>query len=429
MKLGTLLLSSSAIAMVAAATAGFSDGGTKAPATMGKVPSKAAVNYAEHVAPILNKRCAECHRPGEVAPFSLIGYENAKKWAAMVASVTESRRMPPWKATEGFGEFADVNRLTPEEIQTLKVWSEAGARRGDPKKEPPAPKFESDWPLGKPDLVLEPAKEYKLDAEGNDVYRNFVIDTNFKEPTYVTAMAVKPGNPKVVHHVIAFLDNGGNARKLEAKNTDGQPGYSTFGGVGFLPSGSLGGWAPGLRPRMTPAGSAFRVEPGASVVLQVHYHKTGKPETDKTRVGLYLSKEPVKKEMQLAWWLKLMIHIPAGAENHKETYVRTMPRDVTLYGVMPHMHLLGRKMKAWVEMPDGSTKPLINVDDWDFNWQLNYMFKEPLKIPKGSKVHIEAVYDNSTKNPNNPSSPPKDVFFGEQTTDEMFLLVAAYTVD
>jgi hypothetical protein len=180
---------------------------------------------------------------------------------------------------------------------------------------------------------------------------------------------------------------------------------------------------------MTADGSAFRVEPGATIVLQVHYHKSGKEEIDQTRVGLYLAKEPVKKEMQLAWLLKFMLRIPAGAADHKETYSRPIPADITLYSVMPHMHLLGQSMKAWAELPDGTTKPLIEVKKWDFNWQLNYAFKEPVKIPKGSRIRVEALYDNSTNNPNNPSNPPKVVTFGEQTTDEMFLLVAAYTVD
>jgi hypothetical protein len=220
MKIGNTLLGASAAALLAAATFGFtSDDNAKPAGKRMNVPSKETVNYAEHIAPILNKRCAECHRPGEVAPFSLIGYDNAKKWSAMVAQATSSGLMPPWKATEGYGEFLDVNRLSPEEIETIKRWNEAGARRGNAKKEPAAPKFESEWPLGKPDLVLSPPKAYKLAAEGEDVYRNFVIPTNSKEPMFVKAMAVKPGNAKVVHHVIAFLDNNGASKKLEEKQT------------------------------------------------------------------------------------------------------------------------------------------------------------------------------------------------------------------
>lgn len=392
-----------------------------------KVPAKPT--YAQHVAPILNDHCVQCHRPGEVAPFSLIGYDNAKKWAAMSAVVTHSKQMPPWKAKAGYGEFSDVNQLTVEEIEILKKWSDQGGARGDKSKEPKPPTFSGEWLLGKPDLVVTQQKPYAISSEGTDEYRNFVIKTDYKEPMWVTAMDVKPGNAKVVHHVIVFLDNNGQSEKLAAQVKDGREGYETFGGVGFAPNGSFGGWAPGMRPRMLPAGKAFKLEPGARLVMQVHYNKSGKPETDLTKVGLYFAKQPVDQQVELAWLFNILLRIPAGAKDHKQTYIQNIPADITLYGVMPHMHLLGKEMKAWVEKPDKTTIPLIHVENWDFNWQLNYLFKEPVKIPKGSKVHVTATYDNSADNPNNPSNPPKPVFVGEKTTDEMQLLVAAYTVD
>lgn len=397
---------------------------TAAPST----PEK--VSYAEHVAPILNRSCVPCHRPGAVGPFSLVGYDNAKKWSNMVASAATGGYMPPWKAKAGFGEFLDENRLSPSELAILKKWYEDGAPRGDKKKEPKTPEFSSEWPLGKPDLVLQPSKPYVLDEEGADVYRNFVMKNEFKQPVWVKAMAIKPGNPRIVHHVITFIDSMGAARKLEESRKDGQEGYSTDGGgVGFMPTGTLGGWAPGVTTRETPQGIAYLVKPGSTLVLQVHYHKTGKKEEDLTRVGLYYAKEPIEKEMRLDWVFNFGINIPAGEKEHKESKVRTVPADVTMYGVMPHMHLLGRSMKADVEFPDGTVKPLVWVDDWDFNWQLSYAFKEPLKVPKGSKIRVEAIYDNSSANPRNPNNPPKTVTWGEQTTDEMFLMISAYTVD
>lgn len=391
-------------------------------------PADGAATYAEHVAKILNKRCVECHRDGEVAPFSLTSYGQARKWAPMIVQVTQSRRMPPWKAVEGFGEFQGENRLSELELETLRRWAEGGAPRGDAKKEPPAPKFESEWPLGTPDLVLQPDREFKIGAEGDDIYRHYVLKTNFKETRYVKAMAVKPGNPKVVHHVIAFLDETGKSHARDGEG--GQPGYTTTGGgPGFLPDGSYGGWAPGLRTQYTPDGVAFELKPGTTVVMQVHYHRSGKPETDRTRLGLYFAKEPTEKVMNLAWLANPFFRILPGKDDHRISFDFPIPEDVTVYSVMPHMHLLGKSMKAEARLPDGSTKPLIHVDNWDFNWQLNYMFKEPVKIPKGSKVHVEAVYDNSAKNPFNPNNPPKAITWGEQTTDEMFLLVAAYTLD
>jgi len=389
----------------------------------------APITYAEHVAPILYKHCTPCHRPGEVAPFSLTSYDEAKKWAPMIAWATETNRMPPWKATAGYNSFHDENRLTDDQIRTLKEWSASGAPRGDAKKEPAPPTFPEGWLLGKPNVILKADKPFKLDAEGRDVYRNFVFKTDFKETKWVRAIDVRPGNRKVVHHVIAFLDEQGRALPLEEKENDGQPGYTTFGGVGFAPSGSLGGWAPGLRPRLSPEGTAFELKPGTTVVLQVHYHKSGKPEEDQTELALYFADEPPQRALRLAWIANPLFRIPPGEKDHLVTARFPVPADVTAYAAMPHMHLLGKEMKAWVEKPDGSTIPLVWVKDWEFNWQFIYAFKEPLKIPRGSTIRVEARYDNSTDNPNNPNNPPKPVTWGEQTTDEMMLLIVPFTID
>lgn len=391
-------------------------------------PADGKATYAEHVAQIFNDHCVTCHRPGEVAPFSMMDYANAKKWAPMIEQAASDRRMPPWKAVHGFGEFKDENRLTEVEIETIRRWVKAGAPRGASEKEPVPPVFNPGWRLGPPDLELQPEKEFKLEAEGDDVYRHYVLKTNFKETKYVKAMDVKPGNKQVVHHVIAFIDERGVSHAKDGQG--GQPGYNTNGGgPGFIPNGSFGGWAPGVQVAATPPGTAFELKPGATIVLQVHYHKSGKPETDLTKVGLYFAKEKIERVMEIAWMANPFFRIPAGAEAHPVNLNFPIPADVTLYSVMPHMHLLGRSMKAAAVFPDGTTRPLIFVDDWDFNWQLVYALKEPMKLPKGSKVRIEAVYDNSTKNPFNPHSPPKPITWGEQTTDEMFLLVAAYTLD
>lgn len=389
---------------------------------------KAKPTYAADVAPILNRHCAPCHREGEVAPFSLIGYDNAKKWATMIAVATGQSKMPPWKPVHGYGEFLDENRLTATQIATLRAWAEAGAPRGDRSQEPPTPVFSNGWALGKPDVVLTLPKPYQLAADGPDVYRHFVTH-EFTQTTWVRGIDVRPGNRRIVHHVIAFLDRTGQSTKLEANTHDGQPGYSSFGGPGFVPSGTLGGWAPGQQSRFTPEGTAFRVPAGTRLVLQVHYHPDGKAETDQTKVALYTTTAPNLKEMRLKWDFNLTIAIPPGAKAHKEVYDETVHANATIYGVMPHMHLLGKSMKAWVTQPDGTVEPLVFIDDWDFNWQLTYMLKRPLHVEKGAKLHVEAVYDNSADNPNNPNQPPKRVTFGEQTTDEMFLFILAYTLD
>lgn len=392
-------------------------------------PSKGKVNYAEHIAPILNEHCVSCHRPGEVAPISLIGYENAKKWSPMINQVSTARKMPPWKAVHGFGDFQDENRLDETKIETLKRWEEAGSPPGDLKKAPKPPSFSGTWALGKPDMILSTAQPYKLGAEGSDEYRNFVFDPKNKETIWVTAMDVRPGNRKVVHHVIAFIDTSGQATRKAENTKDGQEGYITFGGPGFVPFGSLGGWAPGLIARKTADGTAYEVPPGAKIVMQVHYHRSGIEETDQTQLALYVSKQPPKQRVELAWLANPLFRIPAGADNHEVKLTYKVPADITIYGSMPHMHLLGKSMKAMIEYPDGSTRPLVFVDDWDFNWQMQYNLKEPYKVPKGSKILVQGFYDNSTKNPNNPSNPPRPVTWGEETTDEMFLLIVPFSVD
>ena len=399
------------------------------------VPSKKTdpiklATYSANVGRILNDRCVSCHRPGEVAPFSLVGYENAKKWSGTIARVAEARQMPPWKAVHGYGEFQDENRLSIEEISALKQWAESGAPVGNKNAVPPTPKFKSNWTLGEPDLILTTKRPFKLGAEGQDVYRNFVIKTDFKETKWVRAIDVRPGNTKVVHHVIAYLDKGTNGARREAATSDGQEGYvGTGGGVGFLPSGSFGGWAPGVRPKFAPTGTAFRLDPGTTIVMQIHYHKSGKEETDQTKLALYFDAKPPERELFLDWALDFRLNITPGKKDYKIRTERTIPVDATIYNTLPHMHLLGKSMKSWFQFPDGTIKPLINVEDWDFNWQLVYTLKTPMKVPAGTKHFIEATYDNSSENLRNPSNPPRRVTWGEETTDEMFLLVSSYTFD
>jgi Copper type II ascorbate-dependent monooxygenase, C-terminal domain len=399
--------------------------GTKQSSSSQDVPKN--VTYAEHVAPILNAHCTSCHHEGAVAPFTLVGYEASKKQSTNIAGATDGKRMPPWKAVHGYGEFKDENRLSETQLAILKAWSETGAKRGDAKKEPKPQVFSNDWDLGKPDLLLSASKPFKLEAEGEDVYRNFVFDLKNTEPLYVTAMDVKPGNRKVVHHVIGFLDAGGQSVKLADRNKDGQEGYTSGGGgIGTIPSGSLGGWAPGVTVRKTAPGTAFVVKPGTKIVMQVHYHKSGKDEVDHTKLGLYTTKEKPKKEVDIFWAANPMFKIPAGAGNHRVAWRETIPADSTIYTVMPHMHLLGKSMKAKLIKDDGTEVPLVFVDKWDFNWQLVYALKEPMLVKKGWKIAIEAFYDNSDTNPYKTN---KDVRWGEQTTDEMALLVIGYTAD
>ncbi|MDI9641109.1 hypothetical protein QPK87_05455 [Kamptonema cortianum] len=387
--------------------------------------------YSGTIAKILNEKCVSCHRPDQAAPFSLIGYENAKRYSEMVAFATEKRRMPPWKAAPSDVEYADDGHLAASDIALLRAWADAGAPRGDQSKEPAPPKFESGWPLGKPDLVLEMPYAQTLSADGDDEYWNYVISPGNTEPIYVSALDVAPGNRRIVHHVIAFLDKSGRGKQLATgKDGDKKFGYkSRGGGVGFIPSGSLGGWAPGATNKFLPSNAGMLIEPGTDIILQVHYNKSGKEETDQTKIALYLNKEKPEREVQLAWMANPFIRIQPGKAGQTFKQEIPLPVSIRLYSVMPHMHLLGKAMKATAVLPDGKTIRLIEVNDWDFNWQLIYHLKQPLDLPARTKIVVEAEYDNSTDNPFQPNDPPKLVTWGEETTDEMMLLVAAYSVN
>ena len=383
--------------------------------------------FNKDIAPIIYKNCAVCHRPGEVAPFSLLDYRDVSKRAKQIARVTGEKIMPPWKAEPGFGEFANDRHLTPEQIALFKEWSAANTPEGKSAYLSPIPQFPDTWSLGKPDIVLEPDEDYELSPEGSDIYRCFVIPSNFTEDHFIRALEVQPGNRKVVHHVIVHYDTTGRARELDAQ--DPGPGYTSFGGIGFRSGGMIGGWAPGNYPSLLPDGIGRLVPKGADLVVQVHYHKSGKPEKDRTKIALYFAHGTVDKRIRSFPVAKLMLRIPPGDSNYVVHASLPVKLDATLYRVSPHMHLLGKDMKITATLPDGTLVPLVHVENWDFNWQTGYDLKTPLKLPAGSRVDLEAHYDNSTGNPVNPNNPPKLVTWGEQTTDEMCLAFLSFTLD
>jgi hypothetical protein len=390
--------------------------------------------FHRDVEPILQKNCQECHRPGQVAPFSLLDYAQARKRAEDIAAVTEDRVMPPWHAsTQEGGPFRGARVLSEKELTTLSNWAEAGAPEGDPKDAPPPRTWTSDWPLGPPDLVLKVSEPYALGASGADEYRVFVLPSGLVEGRWIAAVDFKPGNTKVVHHILSAYDITGRARELD--DADPAPGYPTSGGgygklpngLPFFPAGQLWGWAPGRRPQWAPPGTARALPAGADVLLQVHYHKSGKPETDASSIGLYFAKQPVDKEIRsgvvfpprAGLFAKPDLRIPPGDANHEVKGDLTIGYDAHLIAVFPHMHYLGKDFLLRAIRPDGSRTTLIRIDDWDFNWQNPYEFETPVPLPKGTRIEMVAHFDNSASNPRNPSSPPIEVHWGEQTTDEM----------
>ncbi len=384
--------------------------------------------YHGEVSRILQKQCQECHRPGQVAPFLLLTYDQARKRADDLAQVTHDRKMPPWPASnkEG-GPFRDVRSLSEAEIATLAAWAKAGAPEGDPKDAPPALVFHEGWPLGKPDLILSLPEPYALDADGADEHRVFVIPTGLTEGKWLKARDFRAGNPKIVHHTLGAFDLKKRAKILD--DADPKPGYKVFGGFGVIPDGFMSGWSPGRGPTTMPAGIGRYLPAGADFLLQVHYHKSGKPETDATQVALYFADEPIDKEISVRMvtpppnrLLRFVpdLFIPAGSARHEVTGSLVLDgEDRHLVGVTPHMHWLGTDFLLTATFPDGSKRTLIKVDRWDFNWQMAYDFAEPVALPKGTRVDMVAHFDNSEANFANPTRPPVAVHWGEQTTDEM----------
>jgi len=374
--------------------------------------------FNKDVAPIVFKHCANCHHPGEVAPFALLSYEDVAKRAEQIVRVTGNRFMPPWKPVHGYNEFADPRNLSDTELATLAAWAKAGAPRGDGSP-PEAPTFPEGWQLGKPDLIIKLPEPFSVPAEGEDVYRCFVIPLGLAGDKDIAAVEFRPGNRKVVHHMLTFLDTKGAARKRD--EADPGPGYKSFGGPGFQPQGGLGGWVPGAVARWLPEDLARKVVKGSDLVLQMHYHPTGKPEVDQSEVGLYFAKKPAAKGLYQLPLVKADLKIPAGAKRHREYVSFTLPIELEVVSAAAHMHLLGQEMRVWATLPDGKVEPLLWINDWDFGWQGEYPFKKAIRLPKDTKLEMEAYYDNSDENPFNPNNPPRQVTWGEATTEEMAL--------
>ncbi len=396
-------------------------------ADLPSIASTESPTFAKDVAPIIFNNCTECHRPDQVAPFKLLSYRDAKKRGKTIAEVVGERFMPPWKADPGFGKFHNERRLTDKEIHTIQKWVAAGMPEGDATETPKIPKFPAEWSLGKPDHLFRPAKTYTLGPEGSDEYRCFVIPTGFDKDVFVKAVEVKPGNRSIVHHVIAYVDPQREGRKRDAETPE--PGYVSFGGPGVRRAEWLDAWVPGMTPRRLPKGVGKHIPAGADLILQVHYHRSGKPEDDLTQFGIYLADETTTHKARVRDISDNKLDIPPGVKSHPAGKQYTLPTAITIYDVMPHMHLIGKTMTADAALPNGKKIPIIRISDWDFNWQLPYVYKTPLRLPKGTVIRMNATFDNSASNPNNPSNPPVRVRHGEETTDEMCMLFFTYIVD
>jgi peroxiredoxin len=395
-----------------------------------KTRKDGAVTFYRDVLPIVQKNCQECHRPGAVGPFALMTYKQAVNWADDIKEYVQERKMPPWKPVEG-PAFHNERKLSDKDIRTLAAWVDGGTPEGDPRDAPPPRRFVEGWRLGKPDLVLTVPEEMIVGPSGPDLFRCFVLPTGLGEDKFVTAVEVRPSNSRIVHHTLNFFDASGKGRELEKEERDKQddkqadrgPGYTAAMGLGFRPAagkvGGLGGWAPGNLPHQLPKGYGYFLPKGSDVIVQVHYHRNGRVEKDRTSIGLYFAKDGQTKRWKGMVLPGRFLVIPPGNAHFRVQGGMEVLQECTLYSVMPHVHVLGREIKVTLTPPEGKKTTLVAIKDWEYNWQETYWFKEPIRVKPGTRLEVEAVYDNSDKNPNNPFSPPRWVKFGEQTTDEM----------
>jgi Copper type II ascorbate-dependent monooxygenase, C-terminal domain len=376
----------------------------------------AAPTYAKDVAVILQARCLNCHRRHQVGPFALETYEQARKRSRDIAAVTEERSMPPWKPTAGVGpKLKHDQSLTRAEIGILTAWADAGAPQGNPKDTPPPPSFAEGWKLGPPDLILEPGEGFPVAASGADIYRCFVLPTNLARDAYLEAVDYASDQPALVHHLIAYIDATGIGRQRDAEAPG--PGYTSPGGPGVEAS-EMSFWTAGSEPHRLPDGIGIRLPTQSDIILQVHYHPNGKAGIDKTRVGLYFARKPVKQALHWNNATSYDFQLPAGANNVEVKASWYVPVDVDVVAVSPHMHLLGRDMHMSVRLPSGRTDNLIEIADWDPSWQSAYYFQKPIPLLAGSVVKVVAHFDNSAHS-RNPNQPPKLVKVGPNFDDEM----------
>lgn len=372
------------------------------------------LTFSKDVAPIFYKNCANCHRAGEIAPMSLLSYKEVRPWAKAIREKVITRDMPPWHADPQHGTWSNDRRMSQKEIDTIVAWIDGGAREGNPKDLPPAPKFASGWQIGEPDAVFYMPEEYTIPADGAVSYQYFTIDPGFKEDRYIESMEARAGNLSVVHHIVIYVRDPRQNRSRSNKIDLGE--------------GLLGALSPGQTPFRAQPGMAKLIKAGSKLIFQMHYTPNGSVQKDRSYVGLKFAKVPVEKVVTTTAATDLRFEIPPHAANHEVRGVYEFEQDSHIVSFSPHMHLRGKDILYRAIYPDGRSEILLSVPQYDFNWQVYYYPKKPLPMPKGTRIEAVAHFDNSTKNALNPD-PTRAVRFGEQTWDEMMNGFFDYTVD
>jgi hypothetical protein len=388
--------------------------------TAGDLPS---VTFTKDVAPVLQKNCQGCHRPGEAAPFSLLGYEQARPWAKAMKEAVRLKKMPPWFADPRYGNFSNDRSLSQKEIETIAAWAEAGAPQGDPKDMPAPVNFVEGWSIPKPDVVFEFPQAYQIPATGTIEYQKVIVPTGFTEDKWVQFAEARPDDRARVHHMIAFVREPGSpwlrdakpgvffvAPKPKANDTD----------TSALPSDFLVGYAPGQPPEILAPGQAKLIKAGSDLVLEIHYTTNGKASEDRSKFGLVFAKQPPKERVLTLSATNGKFKIPPGDANYKVDAEFELGATVKLLGLHPHMHGRGKDFEYRVVYPTGGTETLLRVPRYNWHWQLWYTLAKPLVLPKGTKIECTAHFDNSPNNPDN-ADPTKEVSWGDQSWDEMMV--------
>lgn len=390
-----------------------------------------APTYTKDVAPILFANCVTCHRPGEVAPFSLLTYADAHKRATKIAEQTQARHMPPWLPEGGDFPILGERRLTDAQIATIQQWVKAGMPEGDASDLPKAPSFPDGWQLGKPGLVAMPDKPYTLQPSQDDVYRNLIVKTTLPSDAFVRGVEFRT-NGAPIHHAVIRVD--GNRLSRRRDGADGQPGFDGMS-VDTVqdPEGHFIGWAPGRGPIVAPEGMPWRLPKGADLVVELHMVPSRKAAEINPTIALFFADAPPVRTPLTVKMGSRMIDIPAGERAHVVTDTYEMAAPAELMSLYPHAHYLARDMRVTLELPDGSSKTLLHIPEWSFHWQQDYRYATPVPLPRGSKIVMRYTYDNSDGNEENPRHPPVRVRLGPKSTDEMaelgLQLLTATTAD
>jgi hypothetical protein len=394
------------------------------------------ITFTRDVAPIIQKNCQVCHRPGEVAPMSFMNYKEVRPWARSIREKVVTREMPPWFADPQHGEFSNDCRLSQKEIDTIVGWVESGSMEGNAKDLPPNPKFTEGWQIGKPDVVLAMTQEFNIPSEGVIPYKYFAVPTNFTEDKYVQLAEIRSGDRAHVHHVIVSvrypdgnpLPEAGELNLQALASSRPQAANAQARSALEDSDGRLVGWAPGEAPQIMRPGQAKLIKRGSVLIFQVHYTTNGEVGKDRSSVGLIFSKVPVEKRVITAGASARNLVIPPGDPNYESNGTFAFKEDSHIESLHPHMHVRGKDFLYRLVYPDGTSKTLLSVPRYDFAWQLTYFFKEPVAAPKGSRLEALAHHDNSIKNKFNPD-PTATVRWGDQTWDEMMIGYLDYTID